>query len=221
MLFRVEALEQMVSHARDGEPLEVIGALLGFPGTDALSNQPVTYVETIVPYQADATRTYVSMQLSSYADLDEARKRTDTLQVGYYHSHPGHGVFQSGVDVANFIEYHPEPYQLAVVVDTTRQSAGLESLDPSWIGTFVWASEKRPVRMPARDVHLTRTRPAVVTAHDGPEDPGHPAAQSVDAQSSTSRAQARDSTSRAKRWRASLRGFIRKLERRFDDRPPA
>lgn len=159
VLFREEALGQMLEHARKGEPLEVIGALLGFPALDAASRLPITYVDAIVPYEAEATRAHVAMRLSSYADLTEVRERTGMLQVGYYHSHPGHGIFQSSTDLRNFADYHPESYQLAIVVDSTRQRGAIESLDSSWLGIFVWEGPGRPTRMPARDIYLLRTRP--------------------------------------------------------------
>lgn len=170
VLLHEGAVREMMNHARRGEPLEVIGALLGFPVVDASSDQPATYVELAVPYRADATRAHVSMHLSSYADLDDACRQTETLQVGYYHSHPGLGIFQSGIDVANFTAYHPEPYQLAVVVDSTRQVGDAHEIDATWIGIFVWDGQKRPMLLPEQGIQVVQARPEVIQQEVRPAD---------------------------------------------------
>jgi proteasome lid subunit RPN8/RPN11 len=64
----------------------------------------------------------------------------DRTIVGWFHTHPGYGIFLSGSD--QFIDQHyfPEKYHIAMVLDPTKP--GVE------IGAFVWDKDQHRVRVP-------------------------------------------------------------------------
>jgi proteasome lid subunit RPN8/RPN11 len=64
----------------------------------------------------------------------------DLRIVGWFHTHPGYGVFLSSAD--QFIDQHyfKEKYHIAIVIDPTK-----EEVD---VGAFVWNLEKERVRVP-------------------------------------------------------------------------
>lgn len=60
--------------------------------------------------------------------------------IGWFHTHPGYGVFLSSAD--QFIDQHyfKEKYHIAIVIDPTK-----EDVD---VGTFVWNRDGDRVRVP-------------------------------------------------------------------------
>jgi len=52
--------------------------------------------------------------------------------VGWYHSHPGYGIFMSEIDIETQIRLQQfSPYIIAMVIDPTRNEFGLWTLDRS------------------------------------------------------------------------------------------
>jgi len=98
--------------------------------------------------------------------------RGDTILVGYYHSHPGLSVFQSPTDVKNFMQYHSEPYQIAIVVDPTRANPNrLDDTTSGWIGFFVWDKHHHPVKLSPGSVRIVDERPVVTQIQEREEKP--------------------------------------------------
>ncbi|KAI4137819.1 MAG: hypothetical protein L6R39_007079 [Caloplaca ligustica] len=119
------ALLKMVTHARSGGSLEIMGLMQGkiagdtFVVTDAF-RLPVEGTETRVNASAEAEE-----YMTQYLQLCRDNGRLENA-VGWYHSHPGYGCWLSGIDVStqmmqqNFLD----PF-LAVVIDPDRTiSAG-------------------------------------------------------------------------------------------------
>jgi COP9 signalosome complex subunit 5 len=110
----------MVTHARSGGSIEVMGLMLGairgdtFVITDAV-RLPVEGTETRVNAQDEANEFIVN-----YMELLRDSGR-DENPVGWYHSHPGYGCWLSGIDVATQSNYQTfdDPF-LAVVIDPER-----------------------------------------------------------------------------------------------------
>eukprot|EP00297_Palpitomonas_bilix_P012164 CAMPEP_0113883910 /NCGR_PEP_ID=MMETSP0780_2-20120614/9901_1 /TAXON_ID=652834 /ORGANISM="Palpitomonas bilix" /LENGTH=317 /DNA_ID=CAMNT_0000871345 /DNA_START=225 /DNA_END=1178 /DNA_ORIENTATION=+ /assembly_acc=CAM_ASM_000599 len=117
------ALLKMAMHAREGEPLEVMGLLQGkvaektFIVTDAFA-LPVEGTETRVNAGAGANEFMVEYMSGSKDAGDEK------AVVGWYHSHPGYGCWLSGIDVSTQMlqQTYQDPY-LAIVIDPTRTAA--------------------------------------------------------------------------------------------------
>lgn len=154
VLVTQEALADMYEHADRGFPVEIAGYALGLPLIDVDSERLCTYIERVVPAQCESTRTHVTLLPSGLNQVQQISDSTGTILVGYYHSHPGFSVFQSGEDLRTYGDYYPEPYQIAIVVDSTRTDSTSIDLDGTWIGFFGWDVGKSSQRLPAKHVLL-------------------------------------------------------------------
>lgn len=64
----------------------------------------------------------------------------DLKIIGWFHTHPGYGIFLSGADQFIDQNYFNQKYHVAVVLDPTKKEVDL--------GVFVWDCEKNRVRVP-------------------------------------------------------------------------
>ena len=88
----------MVMHAQSGGENEVMGMMQGFPKDGVMYimdafGLPVEGTETRVNAGAEA-----DMYLIEHVDKSKQVERVENV-VGWYHSHPGYGVWLSGIDV--------------------------------------------------------------------------------------------------------------------------
>jgi proteasome lid subunit RPN8/RPN11 len=151
-----EVLHAIVEHAAEGFPLEIGGYCLGLPLVDHLLNANATFIQEVVRAITTSTRTHVTMHPETFLALEQRRAPTDTLLVGYYHSHPGHGVFQSIEDIYNFQSYHTEDYQIAIVADPSL--VGSTALLPyGWIGFFAWDAVHTPIMLPPENLLVSES----------------------------------------------------------------
>jgi len=119
------ALLKMVTHARSGGTIEIMGMLQGkvientFVIMDCYA-LPVEGTETRVNALNDANEYMVD-----YSELSKEVGRAENV-VGWYHSHPGYGCWLSGIDCSTQMlnQQFQDPF-LAMVVDPVRtMSAG-------------------------------------------------------------------------------------------------
>jgi proteasome lid subunit RPN8/RPN11 len=147
-----KVLNEMFHHAQEGFPLEIAGYVLGRPYVDIVSEQQCTVIEHLVHAQCISTRTHVTLLPSGLIEVQQVCDRTGMILVGYYHSHPGFSVFQSGEDLRTYSEYYPESYQIAIVVDPTRIEESDLHPGGEWIGFFGWDASHTAKKIPAEQV---------------------------------------------------------------------
>ncbi|KAI9281436.1 Mov34/MPN/PAD-1 family protein [Umbelopsis sp. AD052] len=119
------ALIKMVTHARSGGNIEVMGLMQGKVIGDTM------IVMDAFALPVEGTETRVSAQDQAYEYMVaymEKIKEVGRLEnvIGWYHSHPGYGCWLSGIDVSTQMlnQKHQEPF-VAVVIDPNRtMSAG-------------------------------------------------------------------------------------------------
>ncbi|KAJ2960743.1 hypothetical protein NQZ79_g3988 [Umbelopsis isabellina] len=119
------ALIKMVTHARSGGNIEVMGLMQGKVVGDTM------IVMDAFALPVEGTETRVSAQDQAYEYMVaymEKIKEVGRLEnvIGWYHSHPGYGCWLSGIDVSTQMlnQKHQEPF-VAVVIDPNRtMSAG-------------------------------------------------------------------------------------------------
>eukprot|EP00392_Amoebophrya_sp_AT5.2_P007669 g7684.t1 len=120
------ALLKMVTHARSGGDIEIMGLMQGKATTDGKF-----IVLDAFPLPVEGTETRVSAGavanefMCMFKDLSEKAGKKESL-MGWYHSHPGYRPWLSGIDVSTqrLYQAHQEPW-LAVVIDPIRTcSAG-------------------------------------------------------------------------------------------------
>ena len=126
-----------------GYPLEIGGHLIGRKIIDQASGLPMTYVDRAMEADADSTHSHVSFRATNALRVHETCEELTIQVVGYYHSHPGFGVFQSGEDVRNFSLYYPYDHQVAVVIDPTKVKRAI-TIASNWLGFFGWNSQMKP-----------------------------------------------------------------------------
>ncbi|MCC3440240.1 MULTISPECIES: Mov34/MPN/PAD-1 family protein [unclassified Microcoleus] len=169
ILIQREVLEEIYAHAAEGYPNEVAGYYVGFPLQDITSRRNITYIEKSIRAISTASHTYVTMHPESFKEVEAVRQQSGTILVGYYHSHPGLSVFQSGTDLKNFRDYHSEPYQIAIVVDSTRTSPNRLDVGSDWIGFFGWDQNHNPTKIPACNIKVVDERPEIIQNSATPE----------------------------------------------------
>lgn len=126
------ALEAINRHAMDESHHEIGGVLIG---TVTEGPEPCVVVEDIIlgtemrHSGASVTFTHETWdQINAVKDAEFADKRI----VGWYHSHPGFGIFLSGHDLFIHENFFSAPWQIAVVTDPRART---------W-GCFTWNNGK-------------------------------------------------------------------------------
>jgi proteasome lid subunit RPN8/RPN11 len=134
--------ERIYKHVYDNDDHEVGGVLVGRLGPQAL---PVV-TGAIAALEADGRRASVTFTHDAWSSIHEKLDRDypDQQIVGWYHSHPGFGIFLSEHDRFIHDNFFSDPSQIAYVVDP---HAGTE-------GVFGWQDgklvllEERPADRP-------------------------------------------------------------------------
>lgn len=125
VFLRVEALEKIVEHAVQRQRTEVAGLLLGRIYTHR--GRLVTEAQDAM--QAPQTRagwTHVTFSHETWTAIFEQVDPADGLAiVGWYHSHPGLGVFLSRHDVFIHENFFDSRGHVALVVDPLKHHAGV------------------------------------------------------------------------------------------------
>lgn len=119
---------QLVDHSSSDLESEVGGILVGTWQVDASSRQQFIIIETALP--ARFTRrgsVYLTFTQDSLVDLHAEMDDhfPDKQIVGWYHTHPGMGVFLSSYDTWLHHHFFPEPWQVALVIDPNSSAGGL------------------------------------------------------------------------------------------------
>ncbi len=122
-------MEEVRRHGSKNTSREQGGVLVG---TVASSRDKVyVTVEGSIPApHARADRTSVTFTHESWAEINQVKDAEHSNQdiVGWYHTHPGFGVFLSDYDTFIHRNFFPAPWQVAFVLDPLSQQSGL----------FVW-----------------------------------------------------------------------------------
>ena len=137
-VFRRAALEQIHRHGREDTTVEICGVLVGNVYRDA--SGPWLYVEsTIRGDAAEGHATQVTFKAETWEHIQREMetKYGDKRIVGWYHTHPGFGIFLSGMDLFIQDNFFNLPWQVAFVYDPIGGDEG----------SFVWRggkSEREP-----------------------------------------------------------------------------
>jgi proteasome lid subunit RPN8/RPN11 len=132
------AHEKMAAHARTTTDVELCGVLVGRVCRDARG----FFLKVTAVIEGEGANNYgsqVTFTHQTWQHINEVKDRDyhDQRIVGWYHTHPGFGVFLSGMD--SFIQenFFNQPYQVAIVLETKKHAEGC----------FVWMNgETVPLR---------------------------------------------------------------------------
>lgn len=121
------AYRRTAEHAASDLEREVGGTLVGTWSIDAETRQQFIVVEASLP--ARFTRqgsVYLTFTQDSLVDLHaEMDEHYPNKQiVGWYHTHPGMGIFLSPYDTWLHHHFFPEPWQVALVIEPHSDTGG-------------------------------------------------------------------------------------------------
>ena len=137
-VFRRMALEEIHRHGKEDTGVEICGVLVGNVYRDG--SGPWLYVESIIRGDAaDGHATQVTFKAETWNHIQREMetKHSGKRIVGWYHTHPGFGIFLSGMDLFIQDNFFNLPWQIAFVYDPIGGDEG----------SFVWrtgGSEREP-----------------------------------------------------------------------------
>ena len=138
VVYRQSALDAIHLHGQTRTDVELCGVLLGTGCRDA--HGPYLLVEHAIPGTSASSRsTNVTFTADTWQQIQTVMDRDfpDKKMVGWYHTHPGFGIFLSGMDVFICDNFFNLPWQVAFVYDPIGGDEG----------NFVWRGG-RPIREP-------------------------------------------------------------------------
>lgn len=133
---RPEALAAVFAHLEADCSREHGGILFGRPAREARGGWLVEVTRAVPAPGSEGDGAYLRFTGASWRPTwDHAAAHADERIVGWYHSHPGLGVFLSPTDRRTHARHFPHAWQVALVVDPVRG------------GWEVFGSEGRQVRL--------------------------------------------------------------------------
>jgi proteasome lid subunit RPN8/RPN11 len=136
VVVRQSALNTLHRHGVSSPEIEVCGVLIGQVYHDA--SGPWLYVEyAIEGNHATQRAAQVTFTAETWEHIQSVmdREHPDRRILGWYHTHPGFGIFLSDMDVFIQENFFPEPWQVALVFDPQAKEEGL----------FVWREGRTTV----------------------------------------------------------------------------
>jgi len=121
-----EPYEAIIAHCRESNRVELCGVLVGEVAKDELG--PFLMVShTIRGEQAASQATQVTFTQDTWAHIHRVMdsEHEGLAIVGWYHTHPGFGVFLSEQDVFIHRNFFNLPWQIALVVDPQSGDEGV------------------------------------------------------------------------------------------------
>jgi proteasome lid subunit RPN8/RPN11 len=118
---------RLAEHSASDLESEVGGILVGTWSLDAGLHQEFIVIETALPArftrQGSVYLTFTQDSLVDlHAEMDDHYPGKHI--VGWYHTHPGMGVFLSSYDTWLHHHFFPEPWQVALVIDPVSAAGG-------------------------------------------------------------------------------------------------
>jgi proteasome lid subunit RPN8/RPN11 len=128
-VFARSALNDMHRHGRSERDVEVCGVLVGSVYHD--ENGAYLYIEASIKGDHAAGKSaQVTFTSETWNHINDEMERNfaDRKILGWYHTHPGFGIFLSEMDLFIQNNFFPEPWQVAYVYDPKSEEDGV----------FVW-----------------------------------------------------------------------------------
>ncbi len=134
---RENVLAEMAKRAKDAGDFEVGGFYLG--GLHHYEGRRYVDITTQIPaLKAESARAQLTFSNEAQKALHEAmdRQSAGKLVLGWYHTHPGYGVFLSGYDLFIHKNFYARDYHTAIVIDPYAEAPVRQ------VGVFVWENEQ-------------------------------------------------------------------------------
>lgn len=121
-----DVLREILDHACSDRQTELGGVLLGGQFSDERGRPFVTISECLRARHYESTKGSFKFTHETWEQVtrDRAALPADLQMVGWYHTHPGWGVFLSGLDLFICDHFFNHQLDVALVVDPCRNDAG-------------------------------------------------------------------------------------------------
>lgn len=140
--------------ARQNTNITTIGVLIGYHQTKKETGELSIHIDNAISIEPSLR----SIAAESYA-VDDWNTTLEKLKhniqdssqeiIGWYHSHPRHGVFMSGVDFETHQKHFSKNWQVALVVEPIRNEFGF----------FAWSKNNEHIlRVPEDQIKSTETK---------------------------------------------------------------
>ena len=126
VIFKQSVLNDIYTHGRGAPDIEVCGVLVGNVYHDAMG--PFVFVEANIRGNFSSGKAaQVTFTAKTWAHIQDVmdREYPDLRILGWYHTHPGHGIFLSDMDLFIHKNFFSLPWHLAFVFDPQNQEEGL------------------------------------------------------------------------------------------------
>ncbi len=138
-----DAYERMKAHAATSDEVELCGVLVG----DVCQDDQGIYLSITGAIEGEGANTYgtqVTFTQQTWDHIHRVREQDypKAQIVGWFHTHPGFGVFLSGMDTFIQENFFNAPYQVAIVLETKAKQEGcfgwvdgrITPLQRYWVG---------------------------------------------------------------------------------------
>jgi proteasome lid subunit RPN8/RPN11 len=125
-IFKQSVLNDIREHGRGAPDIEVCGVLVGNVYQDAMG--PFVFIEANIRGNFSAGRNaQVTFTADTWTHIQDVmdRQYPDLRILGWYHTHPGHGIFLSDMDLFIHKNFFSLPWHLAFVFDPQHLEEGL------------------------------------------------------------------------------------------------
>ncbi|MEA2710828.1 MAG: hypothetical protein QOF78_3429 [Phycisphaerales bacterium] len=126
VIFKQSVLNDIYIHGRSAADIEVCGVLVGNVYHDAMG--PFVFVEANIQGNFSSGKAaQVTFTAKTWAHIQDVmdKNHPDQRILGWYHTHPGHGIFLSDMDLFIHKNFFSLPWHLAFVFDPQNQEEGL------------------------------------------------------------------------------------------------
>lgn len=122
----LDVIREMEAHAQTNTRVELGGVMLGQQLVDDEGNPFVVISDSLRARHYEATKGSFKFTHDTWSQITRERNefRSDLEMVGWYHTHPGWGVFLSGMDLFICNNFFNRPLDVALVIDPCAGQRG-------------------------------------------------------------------------------------------------
>lgn len=146
----LDVMRDMEAHAQSDKTVELGGVLLGRQSIDDQGQPFVVVTDWLQADHYESTRSRFKFTHETWAEITKRRGGypNDTEMVGWYHTHPGWGIFLSDMDMFICKNFFNRPLDVALVIDPCNLKRG-------W---FQWTDESGTHTREVAGFYLTTSR---------------------------------------------------------------
>ena len=122
----LDVFRAMESHAMSNTKVELGGVMLGYQRLDENGVPFVVVTECLQAEHYEASKTNFKFTHDTWSKItdDRANFHPDLEMVGWYHTHPGFGIFLSGMDLFICNNFFSRDLDVALVIDPINKERG-------------------------------------------------------------------------------------------------